>query len=59
MEGRAAAEGQGAAPMAEACGGGRAPDGHNPEVVPPKWQAVAYQMGPTGISLRQASSSFR
>jgi len=24
-----------AAPMAEAPGGGRAPDGHNPEVVPP------------------------
>ena len=35
LEGRAAAEGQDAAPMAEACGGGRAPDGHNPEVVPP------------------------
>jgi hypothetical protein len=35
MEGRAAAEGQGAAPMAEACGGERAPDGHNPEVVTP------------------------
>ena len=34
MEGRAAAEWQDAAPMAEACGGGRAPDGHNPEVVP-------------------------
>ena len=26
---------QGAAPMAEACGGGMALDGHNPEVVPP------------------------
>ena len=33
LEGRAAAERQGAAPMAEARGGGRAPDGHNPEVV--------------------------
>ena len=33
--GRVAAEGHDAAPMAEADGGGRAPDGHNPEVVPP------------------------
>jgi len=34
LEGRAAATGQDAALMAEACGGERAPDGHNPEVVP-------------------------
>jgi hypothetical protein len=35
LEGRAAAEWQDAAPMAEAHGGERTPDGHNPEVVPP------------------------
>ena len=35
LEGRVAAEEQDAAQMAEACGGGRAPDGHNPELVPP------------------------
>jgi len=35
LEGRAAPDGQDAAPMAEAHGGGKAPDGHNPEVVPP------------------------
>ena len=35
LKGRAAAEGQDAALMAEARGGGRALDGHNPEVVPP------------------------
>lgn len=35
LGGRVAAEVQDAARMAEACGGGTAPDGHNPEVVPP------------------------
>jgi len=59
MGGRAAAKEQGAAPMAEASGGGSAPDGHNPEVVPSAWQAITCQMGPTGISPRQASSGFR
>lgn len=34
LEGCAAAEWQDAAPMAEAHGGRRTPDGHNPEVVP-------------------------
>jgi len=35
LDGRAAAKWQGAALMAKAHGGGRSPDGHNPEVAPP------------------------
>jgi len=45
LEGRAAAAGQDAAPMAEACGGERAPDGHNPEVVLLAWEMVTSWVG--------------
>lgn len=46
--------------MAEARGGGMAPDGHNPEVVShlrERHQPLTW--GPTGLSLRQETSSFR
>jgi len=46
-----------AAPMAEAYGGGRAPDGHDPEVVHLHERQKPLGWEPTGVSLRQESSN--
>jgi hypothetical protein len=45
--------------MANAYGGGRSPDGHNPEVARLPEKHLPHEGEPTGVSLRQEPSIFR